>query len=168
MSNTAWGKRSRHLQGRSAEFEPTTPGFATKKPYEAALPVSRYPASRSLPRRCIGHGFNSSAPPAHRITCGERVSGGVWDWRLRAAQAFGRCAWGQPTAVDRDDGRVGVKILCEPGKAWPSNLWVGLGKNSGEGALGYQPRRWSKTNSGTGGGNQPSLGRARPAGPTVR
>ena len=35
-------------------------------------------------------------------------------------------------------------------EAWPASLREGLGKHSGDAALGYQLRRWSKANSGTG------------------
>ena len=35
-----------------------------------------------------------------------------------------------------DDRRVSVTVLGEPGKAWPSSPWEGLGKSSGEGAAG--------------------------------
>ena len=62
--------------------------------------------------------------------------------------------------VDRDNRRVCVTVLGEPGKAWPSSLWEGLGKHSGEGGLGYQLSRRSKTNWGTraGASSQPGTG----------
>ena len=55
-----------------------------------------------------------------------------------AGEAFGRRAWGQPTVVDRDAGRVSVTVLSEAGKAWPSSLWEGLGKHSRVGGLPAQ------------------------------
>jgi len=42
--------------------------------------------------------------------------------------------------VYRDDGLLSVPVLGEPGKAWPSSPWEGLGKRSRECALGYQLR----------------------------
>ena len=75
---------------------------------------------------------------------------------MGAGEAVGRRASGQLTVVDRDDRRVSVTVLGEPGKAWPSSLWEGLGKRSA-GVLGYQPRRWSNTYSGTGAGASSQL-----------
>jgi hypothetical protein len=64
--------------------------------------------------------------------------GGVFGWPARAGEAVGRRSSWQPTVVDRDDTRVSVTVLGEPGKAWPSSLWEGLGKHSGKNALAYR------------------------------
>ena len=55
--------------------------------------------------------------------------------------------------VKRGDKRISVTVSGGRGKAWPLSLWAGFGKHSGKGGLRYQPRRWSKTNSGTGVGD---------------
>ena len=59
--------------------------------------------------------------------------------------------------VYRDDGLLSVPVLGEPGKAWPSSPWEGLGKRNRECALGYQLRGWSKTQSGRGAGASSQL-----------
>jgi len=53
--------------------------------------------------------------------------------------------------VNRDDWGSAFAVMDRCGNTWPSALWEGLGEH-GEGAVGYQLRRWSKTNSGTGAG----------------
>ena len=94
---------------------------------------------------------------SNRITCRGRAQGGVSGWPAGAGEALGRRASGQSTVGHRDDRRVSVTVLGEPGKAWPSSPWEGLGKHRGESAPAYQLRRWSKTNSGTGAGASSQL-----------
>jgi len=76
----------------------------------------------------------------------------VSGWAAGAGEAVGMRAWGQSRVGKRNDRRVSVTVLGEPDKAWPASPWEGLGTQRGEGALGYQLTRWSKTNSGTGAG----------------
>ena len=63
-------------------------------------------------------------------------------------------ARGQSTVGHRDDRRVSVTVLGEPGRAWPSSPWA---NTACESAPAHQPRRWSKTNSGTGAGASSEL-----------
>ena len=65
----------------------------------------------------------------NRITCRGRAQAGVSGWPLGTGEAVGRRPGGQSTSRHRDDRRVSVAVLGEPGKAWPTSRREGLGKH---------------------------------------